>query len=216
MSGVQPIAAVICHRSRRRFSAKRRSVYGRPLLAFVRRRRNLFTSGDALARLQTHPLRNVCRSADNRVHACGECKNMNLRPALQPGRVAFFVAFYVFFTAVTGIFSPAHAQSSSEPSPGADPPDPRPDLVLPKSGEWPFVKWSYAKAYTYNFFGARRGVQHRVFKDGKWNKHIRSVQLISREQVKTVMELVNATKGSYETSKCPFPRHAVSVLQSRG
>lgn len=134
---------------------------------------------------------------------------MNIRPILQPGRVASFVVFYFFFAAVSGIFYPAYAQSSSERSPVADPPDPRPDLVSPKSGEWPFVKWSYAKAYTFNFFGARHEVLHRVFRDGKWNKHIRSVQVISREHVKTVVELVNATRGSYETSKCPFPRHAV-------
>ncbi len=90
-----------------------------------------------------------------------------------------------------------------------DLPTPRPALVSPQVGQWPFVSWSYAKAYTYNFFGARFDVLHRVYRDGRWNTHIRSEQVIGRQGAEKVASLVSATKGSFETSKCPFPRHAV-------
>lgn len=77
-----------------------------------------------------------------------------------------------------------------------------------KTEEWPFIPWSYAKAYTFNFFPARHGVQLRIFENGKWSEFINSEVIIDRERALRVVRLVNSTKGSFETSKCPFPRHA--------
>lgn len=89
-----------------------------------------------------------------------------------------------------------------------EPPGPRPAPATPAPGEWPFKPWSYAKAYAFNLFPATDEVQLRILEAGKWSPHVRSEALVDREQALHVVRLVNATKGSFETSKCPFPRHA--------
>lgn len=75
---------------------------------------------------------------------------------------------------------------------------------------WPFKPWSHAKAYTFNFveYQPELRLQLKVLDDGKWNTLMRSEQPVTEAQAKAVVTLVNSTKGSFESSKCPFPRHA--------
>lgn len=88
------------------------------------------------------------------------------------------------------------------------PPSPRPASVVPLPNAWPFRQWSYAKAYAFNLFPATGGVQLRIIENGVWSEQVRAETLVDRDQALDVVRLVNATKGSFETSKCPFPRHA--------
>lgn len=88
-------------------------------------------------------------------------------------------------------------------------PTPRPALKPAPRGEFPFRGWSYAKAYTFNFF-AEGPVPLRVVSDaGQWSPHIRSEQLITDDHARQAAKLVAATRGSIELTKCTFPRHAV-------
>ncbi|KAB2941743.1 MAG: hypothetical protein K8F92_10275 [Hyphomicrobium sp.] len=89
-----------------------------------------------------------------------------------------------------------------------EPPIPRPDLIKPRPSEWPFVPWSYAKAYTFNFF-PQYAQPEVVTKNGIWSKYIRSEQLVMRAQAIAAGELVAAIQGSFEDSKCMLPRHAL-------
>ena len=73
---------------------------------------------------------------------------------------------------------------------------------------WPFKPYAYAKAYTFNFFPARHGVQLRIIENGRWSSHIRSQLRIDQNVAAKVAGIVASTKGTYEVSKCPFPRHA--------
>ncbi len=73
---------------------------------------------------------------------------------------------------------------------------------------WPFRPYAYAKVYTFNFFPARHGVQLRIIKDGRWSEHIRSEQRVDQRVGEQVTKIVGSTKGTFEVSKCPFPRHA--------
>jgi hypothetical protein len=75
---------------------------------------------------------------------------------------------------------------------------------------WPFRAWASARAYTFNFFEMRPRVQTRILKqDGTWSPWIRSQHPLSREQAEGVAQAIQSTRGSFETSKCPFPRHSV-------
>ncbi len=89
------------------------------------------------------------------------------------------------------------------------PPEPRPALKKPKAGAFPFKTWSYAKAYTYNFFEDRPVPMRVVSEDAAWSPHIRSEQLIDEKHARRSAELVAVTRGSIEMTKCTFPRHAV-------
>lgn len=113
----------------------------------------------------------------------------------------------------------ASEDAAPNPSGMAKPATPRPTLVKPKRGLWPFVGWSYAKAYTYNFFSSdvasdpewRDGHQIELLTEtGAWNRSIRSEQVMAQAQALKIAHLVTSTKGSYMSSECAFfPRHAV-------
>jgi hypothetical protein len=106
----------------------------------------------------------------------------------------------------------ALAQTASDRLPSSalwvEPPSPRPAPITPAPSEWPFAQWSYAKAYAFNLFPATNDVQLRIIEDGVWSKHVRAETLVDRDRALRVVRLVNSTKGSFENSKCPFPRHA--------
>lgn len=89
------------------------------------------------------------------------------------------------------------------------PPEPRPELKSQTKGTWPFHSWSYAKAYTYNFFDDSPVQSMVLTDDGTWSSHIRSAQLIEETDAATAAKLVTAMHGTFETSKCTFPRHAI-------
>lgn len=91
-------------------------------------------------------------------------------------------------------------------------PSPRPDLKKPKPKSWPFVPWSYAKAYTYNFADSPANILEVVDAKGTWNTRLRSEQLISDAQTVRAAALVGQTQGTFETTKCTVPRHAVVLF----
>ncbi len=77
-----------------------------------------------------------------------------------------------------------------------------------KSGKhWPFQPYAYVKAFTFNFF-PHRNVQLRIIQNGRWSKHIHSERRVDQVIGEQVANIVESTKGSYDVSKCPFPRHA--------
>lgn len=110
----------------------------------------------------------------------------------------------------------AVAQQPAPPDPSqtgsqtaAPAPSPRPKLKAVKATSFPFRPWSYAKAYTYNFF-AMQPVPTRVYSNEHgWSPHIRSEQVISDAHAKRAAELAAVTRGSIELTKCTFPRHAI-------
>jgi len=77
------------------------------------------------------------------------------------------------------------------------------------AAQFPFGSWSYAKAYTYNFFDDRPVQMRVVTRDGTWSRHIRSEQRMSAEQAQQAADLVARTQGSVELTRCTFPRHAI-------
>ncbi len=99
--------------------------------------------------------------------------------------------------------SPVHTPNE------AAPPSPRPALKKPEKGTWPFKRWSYAKAYTYNFFMDRPVPLQVVARNGSWSEHIRSGQLVTEAQALNAARLVHRSRGTFETSSCTFPRHAI-------
>lgn len=105
-------------------------------------------------------------------------------------------------TAAT-LIAPAAAAGTAEP------PSPRPSVKKPAKGKWPFRRWSYAKAYTYNFFQDRPVPLELVARDGRRSPHIRSEQLLTETQASKATVLVHRSRGTFETSSCTFPRHAV-------
>lgn len=96
-----------------------------------------------------------------------------------------------------------------------EPTTPRPPLVHPKKGEWPFKPWSYAKAYTYNFFLDTPNAKPLYAPDAaQWSPHVRSEHLLNAAQARDVTRLVGMTKGRYITSACPFPRHGAVLFDA--
>lgn len=89
------------------------------------------------------------------------------------------------------------------------PPSPRPALKRPEKGVFPFAAWSYAQAYTFNFFEIRPAPLRIVESDGSWSPHIHSQALINDEGALKAAQLVAATRGTVELTKCTFPRHAI-------
>jgi hypothetical protein len=98
----------------------------------------------------------------------------------------------------------------------AAPPDPRPADKMPSEGAWPFAPWSYAKAYTFNFFhviDAPRGTPLTVVgRKGEFSRYVHSEQLIPDGAAMTAAKLVDETRGSFVTAKCNFPRHAIVLF----
>ena len=51
-------------------------------------------------------------------------------------------------------------------------------------------------------------MQLRIIKDGRWSDYIQSETRVDSSVGDQVSKIVGSTKGTYEVSKCPFPRHA--------
>lgn len=117
----------------------------------------------------------------------------------------------------TGIARSAAQETVAAPEPvegkpavvAIAPPSPRPAPKTPQKGTFPFVQWSYAKAYTFNFFQTQQAPLRVVESDGRWSPHINSEMLANDEIALRAAELVSATRGSVELTKCTFPRHAI-------
>ena len=84
------------------------------------------------------------------------------------------------------------------------------------NGRWPFRSWAYAKAYVFNFFPVRRGVQLGILEDGRWNPKITLTKPVPKSVAAQVIANVTATKGTFRPSACPFfPRHAFVFFDAR-
>lgn len=91
--------------------------------------------------------------------------------------------------------------------------------------EWPFQPYSHARAYTYNFFasdaagnpGWYSGKKGRIWSaTSGWSPYIRSTTMLNDADAHAVARIVHATRGAFETSKCPFmPRHAVVYFNNK-
>jgi hypothetical protein len=76
--------------------------------------------------------------------------------------------------------------------------------------DWPFVEWSYAKAYTYNFSNEMRKIPRYAWSDKGWADTIQETIELNKEQADVALELINRTGGGLIMTKCPIvPRHAV-------
>ncbi len=125
-----------------------------------------------------------------------------------------FSLLLVAATAVPLVLQPVAADNAAH-SPvitKAQPPAPRPELKTPKAKSWPFVPWSYAKAYTYNFAPEVANILQVVNPDGTWNSRLRSEQLITDAQAEAAARLVAQSIGTFETTKCTVPRHAIVLF----
>lgn len=91
--------------------------------------------------------------------------------------------------------------------------------------EWPFERYSHARAYTYNFFASdaaggpdwQSGKKGRIWSAASgWSPYIRSTTMLGDANAHAVAKIVQSTRGSFETSKCPFmPRHAVVYFNNK-
>jgi hypothetical protein len=108
---------------------------------------------------------------------------------------------------LAGVCSPYGVARAEETRPTSDASSAT--LKTPKRGAFPFAPWSYAKAYTYNFFPDRPSQRVVVTKDGTWSPHIRSEQRIDDRIAQNAAQLTASTQGSIELTKCTFPRHAI-------
>jgi hypothetical protein len=85
-----------------------------------------------------------------------------------------------------------------------------PDPPLVKSKTWPFVVWDHAEAFAFNHVEYGPDIPLRVYDEANgWSKNIVEHKPIDQALAKHALELVLATRGEIEVSKCPFPRHAI-------
>lgn len=94
------------------------------------------------------------------------------------------------------------------------PPGPPPQKVARSGKTWPFHAWNRAEAVTYNEFPMRPGVQLLAYDDiHGWTPHLVDRKALDETKARRAIELVTATNGDVEVSKCPFPRHAVVLYE---
>lgn len=93
---------------------------------------------------------------------------------------------------------------------------PEPPAPVSRSGKvWPFHAWNEAVAVTYNHMQIQPRVPLLAYDDRGWSPHVVGQKPLSKEKADVAVTLLVATEGGVEVSKCPFPRHAV-VLLDRG
>lgn len=108
-------------------------------------------------------------------------------------------------TAAAWARAPASASASAPAS--APPP------AVERSGKvWPFHAWNGAVAVTYNHMRIRPGIQLLAYDERGWSPNVVEQRLLSKEKADEAVNLVAATEGGVDVSKCPFPRHAVVLL----
>lgn len=103
---------------------------------------------------------------------------------------------------------PSDASSAATAATDAGPPAP-----VTRTGKvWPFHAWTRAEAIAFNEFPMRPGVQTVAYGPLGWARHLGARKPLNAPQSKTAVDLVVATEGSVDVSKCPFPRHAVVLF----
>ncbi len=132
------------------------------------------------------------------------------------------IAALMFIALASVLFATDTRAQPASPEDGAPaayeraaPPTPRPAPITPEKGAWPFSPWSYAKAYTFNFFEDSNTQLQVVTQDKIWSPYIRSEQLVSEAQALSAAKLVQSINGTFENSKCIFPRHAIVFFDAR-
>ncbi len=127
-----------------------------------------------------------------------------------------FIALASFLCATETRAQPTRSQDAAPAAyERVAPPTPRPAPITPENGAWPFAAWSYAKAYTFNFFADSNTQLQVVTADKVWSPYIRSEQLVSEAQARSAAKLVQSINGTFENSKCIFPRHAIVYFDAR-
>ena len=92
---------------------------------------------------------------------------------------------------------------------------PEPPPPVSRSGKvWPFHAWNEAVAVTYNHMRIRPGVPLLAYDERGWSPHVVEQKPLSRENADVAVMLLAATEGGVDVSKCPFPRHAIVLLDS--
>lgn len=91
--------------------------------------------------------------------------------------------------------------------------DAGPPAPVTRTGKvWPFHAWTRAEAIAFNEFPIRPGVQTVAYGPLGWARDLGARKALTPPQAKTAVDLVVATEGSVDVSKCPFPRHAVVLF----
>ncbi|MEB2313529.1 MAG: hypothetical protein OZ921_03480 [Sorangiineae bacterium] len=85
-----------------------------------------------------------------------------------------------------------------------------------RAGErWPFHAWNRGEAVTFNHFALRPEVSLYAVNDRGWSPYLVEARPLDEAQVRRAVELIEATRGEVEISKCPFPRHAVVLYDGQ-
>lgn len=114
----------------------------------------------------------------------------------------------------TNVESPDAGATTADSGRDVPPPGPPPQKVARSGKTWPFHAWNRAEAVTYNQFPMRPGVQLLAYDDiHGWSSHLVDRKALDDTKARRAVELVTATNGDVEVSKCPFPRHAVVLYE---
>ena len=94
-----------------------------------------------------------------------------------------------------------------------EPPKEDGDVTVEETDEWPYVKYSYAKAFGFNMHNAKnpRSVSGSIIqRDGSLNSNVYFESKLSEKEAAKVQQQVERAEGTRILTKCPFqPRHAV-------
>lgn len=84
---------------------------------------------------------------------------------------------------------------------------------------WPGVTWDRAEAVLFNQVPYGPGIEHLDLRawdpENGLNPSIVESKPIARALANRAIELVTATGGGVEVSKCPFPRHAIVLFRGQ-
>jgi hypothetical protein len=113
--------------------------------------------------------------------------------------------------------APGSTEAPAEANPMAlpiDAPAAAPTPVVRTGNAWPFHAWDRAEAVTFNHLSYRPRVGLYAYDEHGWSSHLVDRKPLASADAKKAVELVVATEGDVEVSKCTFPRHAV-ILYDR-
>lgn len=119
-------------------------------------------------------------------------------------------------TGTVAAAAPGRAAASADITPSAlpgDAPAAPPQPVARAGKAWPFHAWDRAEAVTFNHLSYRPRVSLYAYDEQGWSPHLVDRKPLALADAKRAVELVVATEGDVEVSKCPFPRHAVVLYE---
>jgi hypothetical protein len=110
---------------------------------------------------------------------------------------------------------PAAAASDVDAgAPVATPPVPLgPAAPVDRTGKaWPFHTWTRAEGVLFNQFPIQAAAQLRAYDEHGWSAHVVDRKPLDDGMASKAVQIVKEHGGEVEVSKCPFPRHAVVLL----